>query len=616
MAAKNNSISTIGMFICILSFSVLSIVATILLFNNPQKLLSSTALWGNDLPIYQEGAEMIRLLWAKDRHLWGYCSYYTAGFPLVQYTSSLMWGLAFIALSELPVGLRSAIFMLIIPAIVPTAYFIAHEKLTKNKKGALTASFLGTYCFFLGPAVFFCWLGAVETVLSSALALLSFSFLIAWSKEDKILNWIGMVIFGALALMSHKTGGLYLAVSMLLAFPFLTKSSSMKKGTFFLYFAAAGLLMLLSNLFWLIPFLKYIHYRVEVPKDLWSAIGGGGVIKDFFSFFTPAGSLPMLWFLVIFGVIGLISWFKKEKYPAIGYTVGLIVWTLASYIGEKIESLQVIQPRRFLLFVLAFLVLPAVMGAAHLKETKLRRFAAPLIILFILTAAAAPNAYRYLLKFRLEPKIPSSMVAVLNKIKSESSSPRVLIEETAGSKSGIIPYEGSHFYTLIRPLTGMEAFVGYGHGLLHSLLTMKDGRLMGKPIEQVTVAELEEFLNVYNIGSILCFSDSAKSLLDKATSLVTKVGDYGSRNQLALYRVNNPPGFIMGGKGDVKIEVNNIYVRNLVAENDSVIIKYHWDEALRCKPDCAVERVFLGGDKVGFIKVRNPPRSFTIYFEY
>ncbi len=118
----------------------------------------------------------------------------------------------------------------------------------------------------------------------------------------------------------------------------------------------------------------------------------------------------------------------------------------------------------------------------------------------------------------------------------------MLIEDTAGSKLGIIPYEGAHFYTLIRPLIGMEAFVGYNHGLLHSSTGMKDGRFLGKPIEQVTVAQLKEFLDVYNIGAVLCFSEPAKKLLDNATSLVTKVGDYGSRAPVGSLSSTNPKG--------------------------------------------------------------------------
>lgn len=616
MTIKNSHFSTIRALLPIIFFSLIAITASVFLFNAPHNLLASTALWGNDLPICQEWSEIVRLMWVKDRHLWGYCPYYMGGYPFVQYTSALVWGMFFIVFSSLPMGLRSAIFMCLVSALVPVGYFLAHQRLTRSNKSAIMASAVGTFCFFLGPAVFFWWLGAVETVLSLTFALLAFSFLIAWSRDNKLFDWAGMVICGAFSLMSHKTGGLYLAISMLLAFPLLVKATPAKKWVFILYFSLAGLLMLFANLFWLIPLLKYVHYRVEVPQDLWSSLGRGGIIKDFFSIFTPAGSLPMLWFIVILGTTGLISWLKKEKYLALAYGCGVIFWTFSGYLGDEIKSLQAIQPRRFLVFVLAFLVPLAVMGITHLKETKTQRIVTPLMITFAVIAILAPNAYRYLLKFRLEPQIPSKMAEVLTAIKTHSSTPRVLIEDTAGSKLGIIPYEGAHFYTLVHHFTGMEAFVGYNHGLLHSSRGMKDGKFMGKPIEQVSLAELEEFLDVYNIGAVLCFSESAKKLLDNATSLVTKVGDYGSRRQLALYRVNNPKGFIIGGRGNVRAEVNHIYVQNLVAEGDSVIIKYHWDEALRCAPNCTVERVFLAGDKVGFIKVHNPPSSFTIYFEH
>jgi hypothetical protein len=46
------------------------------------------------------------------------------------------------------------------------------------------------------------------------------------------------------------------------------------------------------------------------------------------------------------------------------------------------------------------------------------------------------------------------------------------------------------------------------------------------------------------------------------------------------------------------------------------VIRFHWMESLRCRPGCTAERYRVKGDRVGFIRVRNPPRRFEIYNSY
>ena len=39
-------------------------------------------------------------------------------------------------------------------------------------------------------------------------------------------------------------------------------------------------------------------------------------------------------------------------------------------------------------------------------------------------------------------------------------------------------------------------------------------------------------------------------------------------------------------------------------------------ESLRCRPHCEVEVEQVAADRVGFIRVKNPPERFEIYNDY
>ncbi len=49
------------------------------------------------------------------------------------------------------------------------------------------------------------------------------------------------------------------------------------------------------------------------------------------------------------------------------------------------------------------------------------------------------------------------------------------------------------------------------------------------------------------------------------------------------------------------------------AAGERVTLRLHYDESLRCRPGCTVERVLVDGDRGGFIGIRKPPPVFEVY---
>ena len=82
-----------------------------------------------------------------------------------------------------------------------------------------------------------------------------------------------------------------------------------------------------------------------------------------------------------------------------------------------------------------------------------------------------------------------------------------------------------------------------------------------------------------------------------------------------IYRTIIKPSYFLVGQGRVASQrLNSIKVED--ASGPAVVLRFHWMETLRCRPDCKVERYPLEGDRVGFIGVRNPPAKFEIYNSY
>jgi hypothetical protein len=83
-----------------------------------------------------------------------------------------------------------------------------------------------------------------------------------------------------------------------------------------------------------------------------------------------------------------------------------------------------------------------------------------------------------------------------------------------------------------------------------------------------------------------------------------------------IYRTRVPVNRVLHGGGGVFAAENVIRVEG----SDPVqplVLSYHWHEALRCKPDCRVERHAVDIDRVGFIRIPAPhPSNITIWNSY
>jgi hypothetical protein len=99
---------------------------------------------------------------------------------------------------------------------------------------------------------------------------------------------------------------------------------------------------------------------------------------------------------------------------------------------------------------------------------------------------------------------------------------------------------------------------------------------------------------------------------DARRDLLVPAAEFG---EYRVYRAVQTPTYFERGEGRVVLQqINSVLISD--AQGPEVVLRFHWLETLRCRPNCTVERAPAHRDAAGFIRVRKPPSAFEIYNSY
>jgi hypothetical protein len=122
--------------------------------------------------------------------------------------------------------------------------------------------------------------------------------------------------------------------------------------------------------------------------------------------------------------------------------------------------------------------------------------------------------------------------------------------------------------------------------------------------------ELANYLRTYAIDYVVA-ADSRPEF--ERSPLLRQAYATGS---FRIYRTQQPSGRVLAGRGRLTARTNRIDV----ADSDPalpLVLSYHFHEALRCQPQCKVERETNTLDVVGMIRIPAPhPRDLRIFNAY
>lgn len=122
-------------------------------------------------------------------------------------------------------------------------------------------------------------------------------------------------------------------------------------------------------------------------------------------------------------------------------------------------------------------------------------------------------------------------------------------------------------------------------------------------------AELARYLHVFAIDCVV----SARPELAMHPDVLERIGGVLG---FSIYRTKEKVKRILWGGGSLEASENRLQVRGSDPEED-LVLSYHFHEALRCKPNCEVERAPVDIDRVGMLRVPAPhPADLLIYNSY
>ena len=193
---------------------------------------------------------------------------------------------------------------------------------------------------------------------------------------------------------------------------------------------------------------------------------------------------------------------------------------------------------------------------------------------------------------------------------------RILIEDSEYLReSPAHEYYGGHFPGLFPEYVKREYLCGPRpmYPIKHSYASFTRGVLFGRKIKDYTGDDLQERFDLYNVKWIVCWFKESKDFFEQFPEYITKIADI---DKFTVYEVKRAPSFFIKGRGTIRADYNRLELKDVSAEDNEIIISYHWMQGFKSVPERKIEKVFISGDPIGFIKITNPPRTILIRNDY
>lgn len=487
--------------------------------------------------------------------------------------------------------------------------------------------------------------GAFSYAFVSFLSIYVLSLLYRYLQEQDTKLLVAIALLCPLSVLLHVYSAVIIAVPGLILYLLYARRQPLRVP---LSFAAIAVLVLLSNLFWLIPFLRFLKY---------TTVTGDSLIQ---------GSLPMFIFWSLLAMfmtpgLALMSAFSVKGYRLIRQEMGkelylfflitLLFFLIVGALGRYTPVTRMLVALRYHVNMFQYLAFPGALGLifgvrsliARYRQRKVSTifgaagmaFAVLIPLLMVLGLSSAPadtNPIAWFYSRKLDNTIesdPQSAKLIDWLRENTTNEGRILIESVW---SPMEEEEQAWFYMHYEPILPLlveREFVGGPRSdslLVHHFtgfhLDFADFEqlisaeeipmlLFKKQIDTITLDKLQEYFDLYNVLWVVCSRPVAKDYFALYPEYITPAATIGD---VSIYRVNRTPSFLIGGTGQVRATYDRIDVSEW--SGGDAILKYHWMEGLRTNPELQLERVTLMDDPIGFVKIHDAPRSFSVYNGY
>jgi hypothetical protein len=582
--------------------------------------------------------------------IWAYDPQVLAGFPhgVIFNADNKGWELWTYALWKLglPRGTAFNTFILLSHLLAPWVLFAAARLFRLDRWASLTAAVLSMALWHFDAFPHWCWwIGMIAWGIVGYLAVLPVGLLYRYLDDGKLWRAIAAALVMAAAHLIHPYVFIAIAVPMIALY--LRSFRRIPLGRHLGVWGIA-LFTLAANAFWVIEALRYWHYILDsgycfqgslfyVVTDLLGLIGPDPLVSGVLSNRT-------LFRLICLAsaVFALVRWRRERDDRLLPLASALIVGFAITYLGGYVWITKQIQPYRFILPTIFFLVIPAAWFLTRaVRSIEWRRLPGPALAVFgLVIFVAVPALARDVLYYF--PRALPSLIPL-----------HEVMPSLADKIDRFVPGTGFHKQMELRHTPHYQDFNdvsgwlrknddGQGRVLIEwyvlgeHLAWRTDTQILGGFHERNLVHTAADLFRRDEDGNLpehllrRYFEDYAvkwviltwsRPELEKHTDLLEPLGGFPPYDEQGLpfhriYKVKLPVSFFAENDGLVDASLNRIEVTGTDPDHD-VVLRFHWLETLVCREGCEIVREPVSHDPVGFIRVPAPhPADFTIVNAY
>ena len=602
-------------------------LSTVLL--SPQDLVSNAPVYTDDFAMHYAQCLSAQRFFSLAGKCWGYDPFLLAGFPngaLVN-ADNKAWEVLYCLLSPLIGTFAFKLYLLLFLLSYPFLTYAAARNFSLSRGTSVSASVLGIVYFHLSlPLDFVSW-GMVSYVWASYFSLYVLSLFYRLFERFTWTRYLLTTLCASLLLLMHILSPLLLLAPLVMLYACAAPRLSLSRH------GAIGLMLLivlLLNSFWLIPVVQFFQDKTTRPEHYTFALQITNLLEPLKVYLTQKMSLlyrksPELnntfieVMLLLFSLSGFYSWWReKEMRRWLPLAAGAVFLFIIAYYGSYTSFFPQLQPQRFTIPLNILLIIPASRGISLTFHSLLSAknkwvifFTLSVTFALLVTPVFKPlkTILRYTL-YRLNCEFPPPLHELFNWLNTHThQGGRILLEDSEYTTAH--QHYGGHLPALYPEYVKREFLCGPRplYPIKHSFASFTEGVLFEKKIEDFSLEELKDYFTLYNVKWIVCWYEKSKNFFNHCPEYITP---RGSIDKFALYEVNREPSFFLKGNGKVTSGYNRIALSEITAEEGELIISYHFLKTLITIPERTVERVYRGGDPIGFIRIINPPRSLVI----
>jgi hypothetical protein len=596
-------------------------------------------IFGKNLPVFEydyalHAYQIDRALRAFESHgrLWSYDPFVLAGQPagaVEDLTSKSLE--AFVigahALGVAPWTAFDAYVLLVHLALLPVAW-IAARLFGFDRWSSAVAVLFWVIAWCADSFLHWCWyIGMISWAAASYLVVLAVALGYRALRDHRPGAYVALGLTTAVVTLVHPFSVLTLFVPFAALYVrAFRRLAAWEHAALLASAALAGA----TTLVWIGPALAFRHYIGPVDEFLWPTLSYAftdwlGLLRDLAMTGEPVRTAWRTAFFVL-AALGIVALHRARDDRALPLGLLVFVSVALAYLCGYSSVLRQTQPYRH--------IAPATLTAAivsALVVAKLVRDRPSLrpelrAALFVAALASAPQLVRDLVGY-LPALLPRRelMAVPFRPGPGEAGSSDERAPPFMGHATPSPEYErvaaavraitantgrvvvldwvlGEYLATFDVPTLGgiAERNVPHAaaHPLRHDLTKTNDA---DDPIAR--------YLAEYAVAAVVTKGDSPAfdgrlDLLDPTT----RVGPF------RIYRVRHASSYVAEGNGHVEQQLNSVRVSDTGGK--PVVLRFHFMETLRCRPNCALTRAPAERDPVGFIAVNAPPSAFEIYNAY